>query len=108
MFEEIFRTRTSDEWTAIFEELDIVNGRLTHFADVLTDEQAWANEYIQKYNCTSGAERILMTNPVRLGSQGALKIGKPILCGADNREVLNSLGYDDEAVSRLAENGVLI
>ena len=108
MFEEIFRTKTSAEWTDIFNKLDIVNGKLTHFADVLTDEQAWANEYIQKYNCTNGAERILMTNPVRLGSQGALKIGKPILCGMDNQEVLSSLGYSDEQIAKFGENGVLI
>ena len=108
MFEEIFRTKTSDEWTRIFESLDIVNGRLTHFADVLTDEQAWANEYIQKYQCTNGAERILMTNPVRLGSQGALKFGRPILCGDHNHEVLGTIGYDEESIAKLAKDGVLM
>lgn len=108
MFERIFRQKTSKEWTNIFNSLDIVNGRLNHFSDVLDDEQAWANEYIQKYICTNGAERILMTNPVRLGSQGALPIGRPILCGMDNSEVLSSLGYTDEQIDQMAQKGILL
>nr|MBQ6241874.1 CoA transferase [Lachnospiraceae bacterium] len=108
IFEKIFRTKTSDEWRAIFDSLDIVNGRLTHFADVLEDEQAWANQYIQKYTCTNGAERILMTNPVRLGSQGALPVGRPLLCGTDTKEVLGSLGYTPVEIEFMAQNGTLL
>ena len=106
-FEKAFATKTSTEWLQIFRELDVVCGRLNHFADVLEDEQAWANEYIQKYECTNGAERILPTCPVRLGSQGAIKLGKPMLYGEHNEAVLKSLGYSDEQIKQMIEKGAL-
>ena len=106
-FEKAFATKTSTEWLQIFRELDVVCGRLNHFADVLEDEQAWANEYIQKYECTNGAERILPTCPVRLGSQGAIKLGKPMLYGEHNETVLKSLGYSDEQIKQMIEKGAL-
>ena len=107
MFEKIFVTKTSDEWLKIFRELDIVSGKINHFADVLEDEQAWANEYIQKYTCQNGNERILPTCPVRLGSQGAIKLGKPMQYGENNEEVMASLGYSDEQIRELFEKGAL-
>ena len=107
VFEEKFKEKTSDEWLKIFADLDIVCGRLNHFRDVLTDEQAWANEYLQRYHCTNGAERVLPSCPVRLGSQGVFPVGKPVMYGANNEEVLRSLGYGDEEIAALAEKGVL-
>ena len=107
MFEKIFVTKTSEEWLKIFRELDIVSGKINHFADVLEDEQAWANEYIQKYTCQNGNERILPTCPVRLGSQGAIKLGKPMQYGENNVEVMASLGYSEEQIKELFEKGAL-
>ena len=107
MLEKIFVTKTSDEWLKIFRELDIVSGKINHFADVLEDEQAWANQYIQKYTCQNGNERILPTCPVRLGSQGALKLGKPMQYGENNVEIMESLGYSEEQIRELFENGAL-
>ena len=107
LFEKAFVTKSSEEWLQIFRDLDIVCGKLNHFADVLEDEQAWANTYIQKYQCQNGAERILPTCPVRLGSQGPLPLGKPVQYGESNNEILSSLGYSDEQIKGLEENGTL-
>ena len=107
MFEKIFITKTSVEWLQIFRDLDIVSGKINHFADVLEDEQAWANEYIQKYTCQNGNERILPTCPVRLGSQGAIKLGKPMQYGENNEEVMASLGYSEEQIKELFAKGAL-
>ena len=107
MFEKIFVTKTSEEWLKIFRELDIVSGKINHFADVLEDEQAWANQYIQKYTCQNGNERILPTCPVRLGSQGAIPLGKPMQYGENNVDVMQSLGYSEEQIKELFEKGAL-
>ena len=106
IYEKCFIKKTSDEWLKIFAELDIVCGRLNHFSDVLTDEQAWANEYLQRYRCTNGAERVLPTCPVRLASQGAFALGGPVMYGADNQEILTGLGYVPEEIRRMEEKGV--
>ena len=49
ILEVAFAKKTCAQWQAILNALDIVNGRMGHFRDVCQDEQAWANEYIQKY-----------------------------------------------------------
>ena len=106
-FEKAFVTKTSDEWLQIFRELDIVCGKLNHFADVLEDEQAWANTYIQKYRCQNGEERVLPTCPVRLGSHGAFPLGKPVMYGENNDDILANLGYTTEEIKALKENGTI-
>jgi len=107
VLESKFIKKTSAEWLQIFRELDIVCGKLNHFADVLEDEQAWANEYIQKYSCQNGEERILPTCPVRLGSQGAIKVGKPFKFGEHNDEILAGLGYSEDEIKEMAAAGAL-
>ena len=107
IYEKAFLTKTAPEWLKIFAELDIVSGRLFHFADVLKDEQAWANQYLQTYTCGNGAERVLPTCPVRLGSQGALKFGAPILYGEHNRQVLAQLGYSEAEIDAIIAKGAL-
>ena len=107
IYEQCFLKKTSDEWLKIFADLDIVCGRLNHFKDVLEDEQAWANGYLQKYRCTNGAERVLTTCPVRLGSQGPLTLGEAVMYGANNRDVLEELGYSGAQVDEMMKNGTL-
>jgi crotonobetainyl-CoA:carnitine CoA-transferase CaiB-like acyl-CoA transferase len=107
LFEKAFAGKTSDEWLQIFRDLDVVCGRLNHFADVLEDEQAWANTYIQKYQCQNGQERILPTCPVRLGSHGAFVLGKPVMYGENNDDILTSLNYTPEQIKALKENGTI-
>lgn len=104
MFEKAFLKKTSKEWLKIFSDLDIVSGKVGHFADVLEDEQAWANDYLQKYHCTNGEERILPSCPIRFGNNGAFPFGKPIMYGESNNEVLHSLGYSDEQIENLKAN----
>ena len=107
LFEKAFAKKSSAEWLQIFKELDVVCGKLYHYADVLRDEQTWANQYLQKYQCTNGAVRIITTNPVRLGSQGVLKCGAPAEYGAATKDVLLSLGYQEDQVQELETKGVL-
>ncbi len=107
LFEKVFITKPSADWLKIFAELDIVSGRINHFADVLKDEQAWANEYLQTYKCVNGVERVLPTCPVRLGSQGALKLGAPMSYGEHNRSILADLGYTEAEIDAIIEKGAL-
>ena len=107
LLEKAFAAKNSDEWLKTFAELDIVCGRVNHFRDVLEDEQAWANTYIQKYQCQNGEERILPTCPVRLGSHGAFALGKPVMYGENHEEILETLGYTGEEIAKLKENGTI-
>ena len=106
LFEERFAQKTSKEWLKIFSDLDIVCGRINHFKDVVLEEQAWANQYLQKYHCSNGAERILPSCPVRLGSQGVFPLGEPVMYGQHNREIVAGLGYTEEEIAAMTEAGV--
>lgn len=107
LYEKAFFRKSSDEWLKIFEDLDIVCGKLSHFKDTLVDEQAWANAYLQKYRCQNGAERIIATSPVRFGSQGPLATGKPVLYSENTLEILKKLGYSGQEIQNMKENGAL-
>lgn len=107
IYEKAYLKKTSAEWLAIFKSLDVVCGKLNHFADVFEDEQALANEYIQPYQCLNGQTRMITTAPVRLGSQGALKIGAPFAPGAHTVGVLQGLGYSADAIAEMKESGAL-
>ena len=107
IFEAAFSKKTSMQWLAIFKSLDIVSGRLNHFADVFEDRQAIENEYIQPYRCLNGQSRMITTLPVRLGSQGTIKIGAPFACGEHNEEILHSLGYTAEDIAAMRSGGTL-
>ena len=107
LYEKAFAQKTSDEWLRIFKSLDIVCGKLNHFADVFEDEQALANEYVQSYQCLNGETRMLTTSPIRLGSQGALKAGTPFASGEHTDVVLQGLGYSAEDIAEMKKNGSL-
>lgn len=107
LYEKAFAQKTSQEWLGIFKSLDIVCGKLNHFADVFEDEQALANEYIQPYQCVNGETRMITTTPVRLGSQGTLKVGVPFTSGEHTEMVLQGLGYSDEDIADMKQNGTL-
>lgn len=107
LYEKAFMKKTSEEWVTAFRNVDIVCGRLYHFTDVLKDEQAWANNYLQEYTCTNGAKRVITTSPIRIGSQGVPHAGKPMMYGGDNDEVLEALGYSRDAIRELKQKQVL-
>lgn len=107
IFERAFSQKSSDYWLSVFESLDIVCGRLNHFSDVCEDPQAIENEYIMPYQCCNGAVRMITTTPVRLGSLGAISIGKPFSCGEHSDEVLQSLGYSQSDILKMREAGAL-
>lgn len=107
LFEQAFSQKTSVQWLEIFRELDIVFGRVSHFADVFEDEQALQNQYIKEFQFENGNSCMMMTTPVRLGSQGVLDIGKPVKFAQHSREILQQLGYSKAHIQALQQSGVV-
>ena len=65
---DIFATQDSDYWVEKMVANDIAHEKVGHFKDVLTDEQAWANDYLIKYTYPSGDECIFPAAPVDFAS----------------------------------------
>jgi crotonobetainyl-CoA:carnitine CoA-transferase CaiB-like acyl-CoA transferase len=105
-FQEVFATKPRDEWLKILVDADIVCAPVYNYAEVSSDPQVIANEYIVEINHpTEGPIRVL-GNPIHLGKHKA-KIGVAPLLGQHNDEVLREVGYSEEEITQLREEEVI-
>ncbi len=106
MFEEAFLKYTADEWVEKFHEADLVGARMAHHIDITTDEQAWANDYLQKFEYPNGGSVVYVKPPMIMESQG----GAPVYRFGPNKgehteEILKGLGYSDEQIAAMESAG---
>ena len=105
-FQEVFATKPRDEWLRILVDADIVCAPVYNHAEVSSDPQVIANEYVVEIDHpTEGPIRVL-GNPIHLGKHKA-RIGVAPLLGQHNGEVLREAGYSEEEIAQLREEGVI-
>ena len=102
-----FITKTLDEWITILRTNDIVHDKLRHFKDVLTDEQAWANDYLEKVTFANGAQAVLPCTPIKAAEEGPYPYGRSPLLGEHTKEVLRQLGYEERKIEELCSKQVV-
>jgi crotonobetainyl-CoA:carnitine CoA-transferase CaiB-like acyl-CoA transferase len=107
ILEETFKTRSSEEWVQRLREADIVHDRLRHFTDILTDEQAWANNYLTNYPFANGEKAILACTPIQSEAAGPLPYEKGPLLGEHTKEVLADLGYSAGEIEEFKNKKVI-
>lgn len=103
--DEIFIQHDSDYWDKKMIENDIAHEKLAHFKDVLKDEQAWANDFIQEYTYPNGEKTAFSSTPVCFGSIEKMPFTHGGNIGRDTREVLKKYNYSDEEIDSLIANG---
>ena len=107
MFEEKFIEKTSKEWRVIFDAADVPGEIVSNWQDVLHDEQAFANGFIEKIDYTNGSTGVLATTPVRFGSMGRFDYRLPGGVGCNSVEILSELGMSKEEIGKLIEEKVI-
>ena len=105
--ERAFLKKTSVEWLKLFKEADIVCGILNHMRDVVKDESALANEFVQEYTCRNGEVCMLPCPPLRMASQPLPKSYCAPFPGEDTVEVLERMGYSAQDIDRLMADGAV-
>jgi crotonobetainyl-CoA:carnitine CoA-transferase CaiB-like acyl-CoA transferase len=107
LLEEVFVTRTKDEWMKILDEFDIPAAPVNDFAGVFSDPQIEARDMVQTYDHpTLGAVRY-PPSPMKFSDWEFPNLPAPML-GEHTREVLsNRLGLTSEDIDRLAAGGVV-
>ena len=89
--EEVFATKTVEEWLDILRPLDIVCCRIAHFADIPHSEQAWANDYLERLSYGGGDDYVVPSSPIRMGSRPTAPLEECPALGADTAAVLAEL-----------------
>ncbi len=107
LFVEAYKTKTCDEWIELSKQVDLPLVRMNHFSDVTSDEQAWANGYLEHMECRTGETVIMPSSPIEMDSVGEIKTVPAPKVGADTEEVLLSMGYTEEQIAAMEETGAV-
>lgn len=108
IFDEGFAKVTSDEVAAMLDRIDTVYEFARVPSDVVTDRQAWANDFLTEVQTPDGEPFVIPTNPVVFDSQGAADYGPAPLLGENSQEVLRSLGYSEADIRELLDGGSVV
>ena len=106
-FAETYKTKTIAEWIDLAKEFDIPLVRMNHFSDVTTDEQAWANGYLEYMTCRTGETVTMPSPPIEMDSVGEIVTKPAPKVGADTERVLLDMGYTKEQIAEMEKNGAV-
>jgi len=108
VLDEIFRTRTTDEWQQVLDEGGVPAGPILSVGEMHADPQALARDMIVELeHPVAGAVRTIGL-PVKLSATpGGVHRPAPVL-GEHTIEVLREAGYDDGRIEALISSGAVI
>jgi len=107
IFRDAYASKTIEEWLRLGKEFDLPLVRMNHFSEVTSDEQAWANGYLEKMVCPNGETVIMPNSPIRMKSVGTLKTTPAAKVGADTVEILEAMGYTKEQIEEMEKSGAV-
>jgi crotonobetainyl-CoA:carnitine CoA-transferase CaiB-like acyl-CoA transferase len=102
----LFAARTVDEWRAILGRQDGQWDVVQHVGEIHKDLQVVANDMVQTVDYGDGSTIPLVALPWMFGGETMKAKRSPDL-GADSDSILESLGYDEDAIIDLKVKGVV-
>jgi len=107
VLDEIFRSKTLEEWKRQLATTDGVWAPVQHPGELYEDPQVLANEYLRRVELGSGGECQLVANPVQFDETAPAMSHAPEH-GQDTEVVLMEMGLEWEEIERLkAEKAIL-
>lgn len=107
LFDDLFATRTRDEWAEAFDRHDLIWAPIQTIGEVVRDPQARALGAFETIAHRSGTSIELVRTPIEFSQTPAtIRRGAPEL-GEHTEEVLLELGLSWEEIGALREAGVL-
>ena len=104
---DIVATKTSAEWLARFADLDVPVNRIALVEEAATDEQILANDMAVAPANRDIDVPLLLNHPVNVASVSKAEPKRAPDLGEHSVAVLKELGYDDEAIRSLQEDGTV-
>ncbi|MEG1461325.1 MAG: CoA transferase, partial [Oscillospiraceae bacterium] len=99
MFDEEFPKIDSETIKETMIKIDTVFEFVTNPADVYTDEQALANDFLREIQTPGGTKVTIPNSPITFDSQGKSEWKTYPLLGEHSAEILKKLGYTDEQIA---------
>ncbi|MCK9486982.1 MAG: CoA transferase [Dehalococcoidia bacterium] len=104
--DEVFLTRTRDEWVRAFHEADMLVEPVLDYLEIGQDPQAWANDYLVKVpHPETGEEMPMVGSPVNLSRSPARIERMGPAFGQHTEEVLLEAGYTWDDITALQARG---
>lgn len=101
----VVASRSLEEWTEAWTQLDIPFECLRHMADVAGDDQALVNDFLRPVTYPSGKTFQMPTPPIQFREGGMPDYRPAGDVGADTRDVLVELGYSESDIATLLADG---
>jgi crotonobetainyl-CoA:carnitine CoA-transferase CaiB-like acyl-CoA transferase len=107
IFDEVFATRTRDEWMEIFRERGLMFSSVQHISEVTSDPQALANDYVVPFDHPTQGRVNLPGYPVHFSACRSGTRGAAPTLGQHTDEILLEIGYGDSEIDVLRQEGVI-
>lgn len=105
IIENIFLTKTYEEWIEILSKHKLVWSPVRTPLEVTKDKQAVANDFFMEWDHPTYGDIKVLNNPIKLSDTPAAIHSKAPDLGEHTDAVLKDLGYSDEQISTMKENG---
>ncbi len=105
--EAIFVTQPAEHWLSMFRPLGIPCGPINHLDETLNDPHIQARGMVLTMEHPVAGEIRMLGNPMHLSDTPVNYRLAPPTLGQHTEEVLKKLGYDQEAIAQLKEQGVI-
>jgi len=107
VFREIFKSRTAAEWLAAFEKVDTCVALINDIAEMIDDPQVRHRGLIAEIEHPEAGKIKQISPTVKLSATPGEMRSPPPLLGEHTREILKSIGYNDEMIESLAREGAV-
>jgi len=105
---ESFKRHTLSEWMKRLDATDIAYNQINHIRDVLYDEQALVNNYINTVQYEDGNESVTVAPPLTIGSQEPIRAIRGPKLSENAGEILASIGITEDEIEELYEEGIVV
>jgi len=107
IFDEVFATKTRDEWMDIFYKHKLMFCAVKTIQEVETDPQALENNYIVPFDHPVHGRLNIPGYPAHFSACSAGPRSHAPAIGEHTNQVLNEMGFSDEEIDELRKEGVV-
>ena len=98
--------KTTAEWIKILDRAGVPCGPVKFTEELIQDEQVKANELVVDLDHPKVGKVTMVGPAVRMSETPLQAINASPTLGQHTSEILSSLGYDDETIKQLIEDGI--